>query len=58
MKDDLELLKEKCKSVNNTILINPVPRQINDTTPPTYTDNECVERANNIIVFNLPEQSN
>ena len=39
IKDDLESLKEKCKSMNNAILTNPVPIQINDTTPPTHTDN-------------------
>ena len=59
--------------MNNAILTNPVPIQINDKTLPTHTDNpktsttasqisrsinERVERANNIIVFNLQEQSN
>ena len=39
IKDDLESLKEKCKSMNNAILTNPVPIQINGTTPPTHTDN-------------------
>ena len=71
IKDDLESLHEKCESMNNTILKNPVPIQINDTTSPTQTDNpktyttaisrsinERVERANNIIVFNLQEESN
>ena len=58
--------------MNNAILTNPVPIQVNDTTPLTNTDNpktstiashrsrsinERVERANNIIVFNLQGQS-
>ena len=63
IKDDLESLKEKGNSANNAILTNPVPIQINDTAPPTHTDNpgastipseiagsinEHVERASNI----------
>ena len=58
-KNDLESLKEKCESKNNTILANPIPTQINDTTPPTQIPrsiNEHVERANSIIIFNLQEQ--
>ena len=39
IKDNLESLKDKCKSKNNTVLINPVPTQINDMTPPTHSDN-------------------
>ena len=39
IKDNLESLKDKCKSTNNTILTNPVPTQINDMTPPTHSDN-------------------
>ena len=35
IKDDLESLHEKCKSMNNTTLGNPLPIQINDTTSPT-----------------------
>ena len=72
VKDNLQSLKEKFKSSNNTILKNPVPIQINNTTPPTYTDNpirstilsqisqsinESIKRVNNIFVFNLQEQS-
>ena len=37
IKDDLESLKQKYKSENNTILTNPVPTQINDMTPPIQT---------------------
>ena len=39
IEDDLESLHEKCKSMNNTILTNPVPIQINNTTPSVHTDN-------------------
>ena len=39
IKDDLESLKEKCKSTNNMILTNPVPTQINDTTPTIHSNN-------------------
>ena len=73
IKDNLESLKDKCKSTNNTILTNPVPTQIKDMTPPTYSDNptmstlvsqiswsinERIKKGHNIIVFNLQEQNN
>ena len=39
IKDDLESFHEKCKSMNNTILTNPAPIQINGTTPYAHTEN-------------------
>ena len=39
IKDNLESLHEKCKSMNNTILTNPTPIQTNGTAPYAHTDN-------------------
>ena len=73
IKGNLESLKEKCKSANNTILTNPVPTQTNNRTLLTHTDspnkstivsqisqsiNESIKKANKIFVFDLKEQSN
>ena len=37
IKDNIQSLHEKCKSMNNTTLASPVPIVINDTTSPTHT---------------------